>query len=411
MYSSIPLKRSTMFCIRYAAGLCWLLVPITVIIALECLVLFLMHMPPYDMLHMLQSTAKLMVLSVLVYSLNVWIAIHCRNRSDALVMSIAYLLVPLIVVLGLYTIISNSIYDVSVGYSSSMQMSLLTDNELVRWLVNLMCAPISYGMICAEGFGSAIGSLEGVICLPQYIWIVWLMESVLLIVWSHRAYITMPGEESGQRTTYALMYPLMTHLLTLGLFLYAVDTDDAAFGKMLFVAAAFFFLLLSFIAQRQVRIRLRQLIALPLLAVCAFLLQVSSVQTSGFGLIQELIPADAERYRLIVTMDQYEEGQTVTLTTTWISAGKDDALIEVMRDFQEQVIDDAKDNSDEGIEESPQTLDIQFDYASASGGGNREYFLFDPDGSLLRKYSASIAQFSEEEHLTTETVSQSYVGS
>ena len=58
-----------------------------------------------------------------------------------------------------------------------------------------------------------------------------------------------------------------------------------------------------------------------------------------------------------------------------------------------------------------QTLDIQFDYASASGGGNREYFLFDPDGSLLRKYSASIAQFSEEEHLTTETVSQSYVGS
>ena len=207
------------------------------------------------------------------------------------------------------------------------------------------------------------------------------------------------------------MYPLMTHMLTLGLFLYAVDTDDAAFGKMLFVAAAFFFLLLSFIAQRQVRIRLRQLIALPLLAVCAFLLQVSSVQTSGFGLIQELIPADAERYRLIVTMDQYEEGQTVTLTTTWISAGKDDALIEVMRDFQEQVIDDAKDNSDEGIEESPQTLDIQFDYASASGGGNREYFLFDPDGSLLRKYSASIAQFSEEEHLTTETVSQSYVES
>ena len=411
MYSSIPLKRSTMFCIRYAAGLCWLLVPITVIIALECLVLFLMHMPPYDMLHMLQSTAELMVLSVLVYSLNVWIAIHCRNRSDALVMSIAYLLVPLIVVLGLYTIISSSIYDVSVGYSSSMQMSLLTDNELVRWLVNLICAPISYGMICAEGFGSAIGSLEGVICLPQYIWIVWLMESVLLIVWSHRAYITMPGEESGQRTTYALMYPLMTHLLTLGLFLYAVDTDDTAFGKMLFVAAAFFFLLLSFIAQRQVRIRLRQLIALPLLAVCAFLLQVSSVQTSGFGLIQELIPADAERYRLIITMDQYEEGQTVTLTTTWISAGKDDALIEVMRDFQEQVIDDAKDNSDEGIEESPQTLDIQFDYASASGGGNREYFLFDPDGSLLRKYSASIAQFSEEEHLTTETVSQSYVGS
>ena len=199
MYSSIPLKRSAMFCIRYAAGLCWLLVPITVIIALECLVLFLMHMPPYDMLHMLQSTAELMVLSVLVYSLNVWIAIHCRNRSDALVMSIAYLLVPLIVVLGLYTIISSSIYDVSVGYSSSMQMSLLTDNELVRWLVNLICAPISYGMICAEGFGSAIGSLEGVICLPQYIWIVWLMESVLLIVWSHRAYITMPGEESGQR--------------------------------------------------------------------------------------------------------------------------------------------------------------------------------------------------------------------
>lgn len=172
MYSSIPLKRSTMFCIRYAAGLCWLLVPITVIIALECLVLFLMHMPPYDMLHMLQSTAELMVLSVLVYSLNVWIAIHCRNRSDALVMSIAYLLVPLIVVLGLYTTISSSIYDVSVGYSSSMQMSLLTDNELVRWLVNLICAPISYGMICAEGFGSAIGSLEGVICLPQYIWIV-----------------------------------------------------------------------------------------------------------------------------------------------------------------------------------------------------------------------------------------------
>ena len=115
MYSSIPLKRSAMFCIRYAAGLCWLLVPITVIIALECLVLFLMHMPPYDMLHMLQSTAELMVLSVLVYSLNVWIAIHCRNRSDALVMSIAYLLVPLIVVLGLYTIISSSIYDVSVG--------------------------------------------------------------------------------------------------------------------------------------------------------------------------------------------------------------------------------------------------------------------------------------------------------
>ena len=35
------------------------------------------HMPPYDMLHMLQSTAELMVLSVLVYSLNVWIAIHC----------------------------------------------------------------------------------------------------------------------------------------------------------------------------------------------------------------------------------------------------------------------------------------------------------------------------------------------
>ena len=120
------------------------MVPITVIIALECLVLFLMHMPPYDMLHMLQSTAELMVLSVLVYSLNVWIAIHCRNRSDALVMSIAYLLVPLIVVLGLYTIISSSIYDVSVGYSSSMQMSLLTDNELVRWLVNLICAPISF---------------------------------------------------------------------------------------------------------------------------------------------------------------------------------------------------------------------------------------------------------------------------
>ena len=185
-------------------------------------------------------------------------------------------------------------------------------------------------------------------------------------------------------------------------------------GRCCSSPAAFFFLLLSFIAQRQVRIRLRQLIALPLLAVCAFLLQVSSVQTSGFGLIQELIPADAERYRLIITMDQYEEGQTVTLTTTWISAGKRRRALDRSdgRDFQEQVIDDAKDNSDEGIEESPQTLDIQFDYASASGGGNREYFLFDPDGSAcLRKYSASIAQFSEEEHLTTETVSQSYVGS
>ena len=349
LYSSIPLKRGAMFCLRFFAGLFLLFVPLMVIIALECVVLFLLRMAPYDMLAMLRWMGELMVLGVLVYSLNVWIAVRCRNRLDAVVMSISYLVVPLIVVVGLCTAISSSIYAVLVCYSSIMPMSLLTDNVLVRWLVNLFCAPISFGMICAEGFGSVICRLEGVICVPPFIWIVWLLESVLLIVFSHRAYVRVPGEESGQRTRHVLMYPFVMDVLTLGLFVYAVDVDDGAFGKMLFVGAVFLFLLLSFIAQRQVRIRLRHVVALALLGVLAFLLQVSFVQTSGFGLVQELIPADAERYRLIVTMDQYEEGQTVTLTRVWIGAGNDDALIGLLRGFQDEVIDDAKDNSFEGF--------------------------------------------------------------
>lgn len=406
LYSSIPLKRAAMFSLRFFTGLFISFVPLLMAIALECGVLLLLRMDTNLMMAMLRCTGKSMALGALLYSLNVWIAVRCHNRLDTAVMTISYLAVPLIIIVGVYGLIANNINAILVCNEADIIASLITENVLVRWLINLFAPLISFAMILSEGMSVFAAESLSKIAVPPFIWIMWLLESAMLTALSHRAYVRAPHEESGQRTSHIMMYPFVIDALTLGLFVYAMDVDDSAFSRSIFIGAIFLFLLLSFIAQRKVRIRIRHVATLAVLGILTGLLQLAVVQTAGFGLVQENIPADAERYRLIVTMDQYEEGQTMTMTSVWIEAGNDD-LIGLLRSFQDEVIEDAKENDPSAWDDGKPTMTIQFNYDSNGGSGTRSYFLFDANQEYLQKYRAVISQFSEDSRVTTEIISES----
>lgn len=101
LYASVGMKRKTFYAHKYGIGVAYLWLPPFVVLLLPMLLLRSGGMD----LAVLEMMGKIFALVLLLYSLNVWIAIVCRSRLDAILMVVSYFVLPLLLILALQTLL------------------------------------------------------------------------------------------------------------------------------------------------------------------------------------------------------------------------------------------------------------------------------------------------------------------
>lgn len=394
LYASVGMKRKTFYAYKYGIGVAYLWLPPFVVLLLTMLLLRSGGMD----LAVLEMMGKIFALGLLLYSLNVWIAIVCRSRLDAILMVVSYFVLPLLLILALQTLLVRHASLLVYCQPYDLLYEGVLTNPIIRWIASIISVP-SAGILLVvevpvqlmvEGIGNNVH------LLPSGVWLVWLALSVVLFFGARRSFITKKAEDAQTPTTSLFLYPCVICALTLALLLLSGGWD-ASFGWYVydffnppFIAAVFLYFILWFIAQRQVHVRARHVTILLALIASVFLLEQGFLTSNGFGLISERIDADAEKVQVEITMGMLYGDSYHSVTTTMFSREDNESAVDELLELQDVVIEDAKAQAQEAVDiDNDQAMyyDITFRFKQSDALQTRSYVLYGAaEDELYQKY-------------------------
>lgn len=384
LYASIGMKRSAFFVTNAVLGLLYQFVPL--LTAILCAVGIMQGCAyPFKLLPLFLSySGKLLLLCVVSYALNVWITIHCNSMLDAVLMMLAYCVVPLLLVFAVFLLASSHTADIVLCSASDVLLDLFEDNLLLRWLVSIINVPLAAGLLYSElalsGMLYEESSLffEHYHLLPSGAWIVWLLLAIGLLILARHAYLAKGAEESNRPTRSPLMYPAAIVGITLALLICAVNMFVSPFyfsAVTMMIAAVFLYFIAWFIAQRKVRVTWTQVWILIGLVGVVLSSQWLYVATSGFGLIDERIPKEADRFSLHVTVDYGTGDRSNSYDTRLLKQEKDDAIIAELYELQDDLIEFGQNYDTSTFLEGNDFYQIRIQYSYHGSRKTRAYYL------------------------------------
>ncbi len=298
LFYPLPIKKTRLFWLNYVIGAACICIP-------NVLFLFSFlwtseinaYIPTYLVL-----TAMFALMSLALYASITFFVMKCNSFLDACFVAVAVVLVQLLLVTSCIALLNNVIQEISHSGGSInefFQMSYIECFSPImigfKWLSDLPTAANDY----MQNGGNILALWLKEADFNSFQPIVYLFVTVGFSIVACRAYGKRKGEDSEQKTTSKLVYPMFTSLITCLLLLY-----DSLSASFFWVAVVLFFVMNS-LAERKLTIRPKMLGFLFYGAIL-FLVSNLMIETNGFGRIREFYePEDIQS--VLVELHFYED--------------------------------------------------------------------------------------------------------
>lgn len=280
MYVPLPMKKTTIFWLNYGIG--------AVLTILPELLFFLntvWEKAAHDYIGLYVFVTAILALAALsMYAAVTFFVIKCNSLFDACFAAGAVLMIQLLLVNALNGLLNDVVESVLQGGGSAGEFFPMNYWESMQpivagftWLSSLEIAffeaSLYGGDYLSEWF--AISTLR----IPMLIY--YLLMCTGFSFAACFAYQKRKSEDSEQKTTSKLIYPLFIALITGTLLIY--NTMDIGF----FWFTVVLFFLMNAMAERKLRIHPKAMIALVIYVIALFAISSILTKTNGFGRIHE----------------------------------------------------------------------------------------------------------------------------
>lgn len=397
LYSCVGMKRKTFFTNIFFLGILylWAFPGISLIITIPIIQVNFLDW------EVLSIIGKIFTLTLLLYSFNTWAAIVSHSRLDAIILTVCYFIIPILLIASVMAMFSQYANEFIYCHLFDLFYESLLGNPLVRWLACLISVPTAGGLLIIEIILQFFVNETPVDfwLIPSGIWIIWLAICWIFYFGAKRSFILKKAEDAQTPTRSLWTYPMVISLLTLALFIFSYAWGYDHFLNPPFIVSVFLYFVLWFIAQRKIHIRLFQVVICIGLLICMFSAKSLFVQTSGFGFIQEKIPENIERLKIEITLNDMEESSYYTITTKVLDRKTEEKEMQELIKLQDRVIEDKKAEPDSSRWQSNAAVmvDVNFYFYIDDIEYTRHYTLMDDDADQKRdKYIALMNQLVEE---------------
>lgn len=318
MYLAMPIKRSHFFYMQYFLGLLVLLIIplLAMILAFICDPIAMEVFPYYAFL-----IACILLFCAAQYTIYTFLTLKCNNFWDAIIVCIAYTVLPVFVLLAVSMMLDSALSQVIVGdgattremFDSLYACSFISvPAVLIGYISNMMNGVseflqerLSTDMIMTKFIEDGSTSF-------MFLWY-WLLAGMAFFALARKNFIKRSGEEAEQQTTSKLCYPVIIILITLSLLfgsgIFTGDRHNASFSLLIITVVAYG--LMNFFARRKIKVTKDMVIKFLCMLVAGYVLTYTVVFTKGFGQIHEL-PVYNE-IQSIYIMSYFREPQEFTI--------------------------------------------------------------------------------------------------
>lgn len=285
LFYPLPLKKTRMFWLNYGLGAACICIP-----NLLFLVSFLWtdkinaYIPVYLML-----MGMLALTSLLLYAIITFFVIKCNSFGDACFAVVAVVLVQLLLVSSCMALLDNVIQEslytggsVNEFFQTSYIECFAPILISFKWLSDLSIAANDYMLSGGDVLKLWLTETSFIYFLP----ILYILAAVCFSAFACRTYVNRKGEDSEQKTTSKLVYPMFISLITCFLLLY-----NSMSASLFWVTIVLFFLMNS-LAERKIAIRPKMFGYLIAYGAVLILVSRIMVETNGFGRIHEFYETD-----------------------------------------------------------------------------------------------------------------------
>lgn len=270
LYFSLPIKKESLFIKTSYFAIFSTIVPVIVnyLIAIMINNLFL----PAPINYQLLSVILLIVYMMCIQSFTTVIVLLCQNILDSFLVSLAYMLVP-ILFYGCYEIYLSSL---------SNQFMIGTGNYTAVFnpMFNYIC--IAYNAVTQIDY--CIGN-NGLLHFVQFFY--WFIITIGFNIIAYKLFKKRTLEQSENYTRSIFIYPLLITIIIFSLMLAIYhkecDTNTITFYIIIFI----FYLLMYFFAIRKVRLIWKMPVIFIILIIGCIGFANAFESTTGFGMISE----------------------------------------------------------------------------------------------------------------------------
>lgn len=295
MYLAMPIKRSHFFYMQYFLGLLALLIIplLAMILAFICDPMAMKVFPYYAFL-----IAAILLFCAAQYTIYTFLTLKCNNFWDAIIVCIAYTVLPVFVLLAAYIMLNSALSQTMVGFGATTDEifnSLYASSfisvpaVLIGYISNMMNGvseflqeSLSVDMIMTKFIEDGSTSF-------MFLWY-WLLAGIVFFFLARHTFIKRSGEEAEQQTTSKICYPVIIILVTMSLLfgsgIFTGDWHNASFSLLILTIVIYG--LMNFFAMRKIKVTKVMVIKFMGMIVTGLALTFVVVSTKGFGQIHEL---------------------------------------------------------------------------------------------------------------------------
>ncbi|MEG0274101.1 MAG: hypothetical protein RR690_03135 [Longicatena sp.] len=276
LYFSLPIKRSHQFIVHYILGALLALIPLYINGFVATFIVCIGN--PNLIISALGFFGTLTISFLVLYSFFTFLVLKCNNLLDSIIISGAYVVLPIIMIMSLGIYLSSRFLQVFVSY-------IYIANELV--FVQKIFTFISYPFVTLYYFIDGNNYLLYITTIEIIMYsILWLLVGVFVFYIARKAYIARREEDAEQRSTALCTYPfvIMASTISFVLLVFALDVSKVAPTIIIFIL----YIIMIFFANRKIKLRLKDILFFFFIYVFVFGFSFAFQQTKAFGLVKEV---------------------------------------------------------------------------------------------------------------------------
>lgn len=399
LYLSLPIERKRLFYVHYLIGIIYLIAASLMILALYCMFInipsILQAESGYSVRVMLYFILNcyFILLGVCLYTFFTYLTVRCHTLLDAILMGIAYTLLPLLIYYAGYALLEHATASVLI----STDHSIYGENILID-LLKLPAVTLSIPIqmnLWIQHFASCGGetsvSLE-MLLLDGAIWIIFAIGCFFA---SRKAFVRIRSEQSGQTTNAFFTYPLLIPLVTF-LLLVSIQGESPLTIITLLVAVAY--MLAEFIAKRRIAFSFKKLLLFCALVLCSNLLFLTLTQTKVFGSVKEIPDINDVTSVKIEVIQYVQESEDTYISSQYTGTSSDTEDIAYVMEEHSKLTETAKQSVNES--DSDIVYIISYLYESkAQQTVSRSYIFYQKDLNYIK----ALIEKWQDHHILHET--------
>lgn len=282
LYLSLPIKREHFFDMQFLMGAGQLIV--TTLVALGCSSLLSMNFG--GIVSRTVSILLLEVLGLVLYALFTWIIVKCNTLLDGILISIAYTLLPLLIMITMYLFSARIVEGILL--SEIYGAGDIINSDLFFLITSFLSTPITMLAVVDTSSLPFAADFWTMTCL----FVFWVVLGIGFYIFAKKAYIQRKGEQSGERTKTWMAYPIMIPLFTGCLLLIVGATLD----RVLYLMFVFIgYLVMYFFAKRSLKVTPFMIIQFLCLFFLSNGLEQIMIANNCFGNVQEVFELEEIR--------------------------------------------------------------------------------------------------------------------